>query len=368
VIVGAGIGGLAAAIALRRAGWGAQVVEQASSARELGFALALAPNALAALEELGLRDVVVPLGVAVTVFEVRRLDGRPIKRIVLGDAAMHSIVLLRSALHGTLLDAVGTDSIILGRPITGIAREDLAPLSADVVIGADGVGSTIRRALHPEEQPPRPSGYHALRGVSEVGGDTLGGADLALYLGDGVEIGLTKASPTAIYWYVSLVNEFATAHPDAMLERCMRGLDEHAAAIIRAAPPGSVRHDQLFTRHPLERWGAGNVTLLGDAAHPVLPHTAQGAALALEDAVALGLALSPDADAIAGLRRYEDVRAARTRRTIGAGPRIASLTTTRSRSRMFVRAAALRLLPAAFVSWGLKAHARDPHRALRASS
>jgi 2-polyprenyl-6-methoxyphenol hydroxylase-like FAD-dependent oxidoreductase len=199
VIVGAGIGGLAAALALRRAGWGVRVVEQASSARELGFALALAPNALAALEELGLRDVVVSRGVAVTSVEVRRLDGRPIKRIVLRGAATHSIVLLRSALHGTLLDAVGTDSVILGRAITGITREDLAPLSADVVIGADGVGSTIRRVLHPDEPPPSPSGYHALRGVSEVEGDVLGGAGLALYLGDGVEIGLAKASPTAIY-------------------------------------------------------------------------------------------------------------------------------------------------------------------------
>lgn len=365
VIVGAGIGGLAAAIALRRAGWGVRVVEQASSARELGFALALAPNALAALEELGLRDVVVSRGVAVTSFEVRRLDGRPIKRIVLSGAATHSTVLLRSALHGTLLDAVGTDSIILGRAITGITREDLAPLSADVIIGADGVGSTIRRALHPEEPPPSPSGYHALRGVSEVEGDALGGAGLALYLGDGVEIGLTKASPTAIYWYVSTVNEFAETRPDAMLERCLHGLDTRATAIIRAALPGSVRHDQLFTRRPLERWGAGNVTLLGDAAHPVLPHTAQGAALALEDAVALGLALRFDADATRGLRRYEDVRAARTRRTIEAGPRIASLTTTRSRSRIVVRAAALRLLPAPLVSWALNAHARDPHRALR---
>jgi 2-polyprenyl-6-methoxyphenol hydroxylase-like FAD-dependent oxidoreductase len=371
VIVGAGIGGLAAAIALRRAGWDVRVAEQASSARELGFALALAPNALAALAELGLRDLVVSRGVAVRSFEVRRRDGRPVKRVVLHGAAMHSIVLLRAALHGTLLDAIGTDAIVLGRAITGITRDAVAPLSADVLIGADGAGSTIRRALHPDEPPPRPSGYHALRGVSEVGADALGDTSLAVYLGDGVEIGLAKASPTAIYWYVSAVNEFAAVEHgrvDAMLERCLQGLDPRATAIIRAAPSGSVRHDPLFVRRPLQRWGAGSVTLLGDAAHPVLPHTAQGAALALEDAVALGLALRRDADAVAGLRRYEDVRAARTRRTIAAGPRIASLTTTRSRSRIFVRDAALRLMPAPLVSWALNAHARDPHRALRASS
>jgi 2-polyprenyl-6-methoxyphenol hydroxylase-like FAD-dependent oxidoreductase len=364
------------------------VVEQAASPRELGFAVALAPNALAALEELGLRDIVVSRGVGVKSFEVRRPDGRVVKRVVLRGAATHSIVLLRSALHGTLLDAVGPDALLLGRLVTGLTtpeedtrvrsislqqrgkgeNQDLTSLSPTVVIGADGVGSTVRRALHPDEAAPRPSGYHALRGVSEVAGNALGDTDFAVYLGDGVEIGLAKASPTAIYWYVSLVDEFASADVDATLERCTRGLDERAVATMRAAPRGTVRHDQLFVRQPLEHWGRGNVTLLGDAAHPVLPHTAQGAAQALEDAVALGLALGRSGDPAAALRRYEQVRAARTRRVVHAGPRIAALTTTRSRPRMFVRDAAIRLLSGAVVSWTLNAHARDPHRQLRSQS
>jgi 2-polyprenyl-6-methoxyphenol hydroxylase-like FAD-dependent oxidoreductase len=198
-----------------------------------------------------------------------------------------------------------------------------------------------------------------------VSRDALGDTDFAVYLGDGVEIGLAKASLTAIYWYVSLVDEFAAPDVESMLEHCTRGLDERAIAIIRAAPRDSVRHDRLFTREPLARWGESNVTLLGDAAHPVLPHTAQGAAMAIEDAVALGLALRHPADPAAALRRYEDVRASRTRRVIRAGPRIASLTTTRSRTRRFVRDTAIRLLPGAGVSWMLNAHASDPHRRLR---
>jgi 2-polyprenyl-6-methoxyphenol hydroxylase-like FAD-dependent oxidoreductase len=363
-------------------------VEQAASPRELGFALALAPNALAALDELGLRQLVVSRGVEVKSFEVRRPDGRAIKRVVLRGAAMQSIVLLRSALHGTLLEAVGSDALLLGRRVSGLTTpredtgvrsvfllqggcrksQDAIPESSAVVIGADGVGSTIRRALHPDEAPPQASGYHALRGVSEVTGDALGDTDFAVYLGDGIEIGLAKASRTAVYWYVSLVDEFAATDADAILDRCTRGLDERALAIMRAAPPDSIRHDPLFTREPLPRWGGENVTLLGDAAHPVLPHTAQGAALALEDAVALGLALRHAGDPVAALRRYEEVRAARTRRVIGAGPRIAALTTTRKLSRIVLREAGIRLLPGAVVSWALNSHARDPHRDLRTSS
>lgn len=373
IIVGAGIGGLAAAVALRRAGWGVRVVEQAASPRELGFALALAPNALAALDELGLKREVLSRGVEVKAFEVRRPDGRTVKRVDLRGDAVQSVVLLRPALHGLLLDTVGPDALHLGAAVTGAATTPPASvvladgqrLDADVVIGADGVGSAIRQALHPDEAPPRPSGYQAIRGVSHGAGDRLGTADCAIYLGDGVEIGIARASASAVYWYVSLVDELAGDGAQATLERCTRGLDANAVAIVRAARPEDVRPDRLFYRAPLEGWGRGSVTLLGDAAHPVLPHTAQGAALALEDAVALGLALrGPDVER--GLRLYERVRAARTRKVVQTGPRIAGMTTTRSRTRMALRDTLVRLLPSRALALALTLHARDPHRALRA--
>src|SRR2546430_1024022 len=83
-----------------------------------------------------------------------------------------------------------------------------------------GVGSVVRQALHPAEPAPRPSGYHALRGVSFDVGDRLGTADAAVYLGDGVEIGFARASRSAVYWYISLVDELAGVDAAAMLERC----------------------------------------------------------------------------------------------------------------------------------------------------
>ena len=121
IIVGAGIGGLAAAVALRRSGWDVRVVEQANSPRELGFALALAPNALEALRELGLKDDVVSGGVEVKAFEARRPDGRGMRRVDLRGDAVQSVVTLRPALHGALLAAVGGDALVLGRRVTAIA-------------------------------------------------------------------------------------------------------------------------------------------------------------------------------------------------------------------------------------------------------
>jgi 2-polyprenyl-6-methoxyphenol hydroxylase-like FAD-dependent oxidoreductase len=189
-----------------------------------------------------------------------------------------------------------------------------------------------------------------------------------VYLGDGIEAGIARASATAVYWYMSLVEEYVSPPvppAPAILEACTRGMDERFASIARAARSEDLRLERLWVRDPIDEWGSEAVTLLGDAAHPVLPHTAQGAALALEDAVALGLALAPAGDPVAALRRYERIRARRTRRVVHAGPRIAAMTTTRSRAKILTRNAAIRLLPGSLLSGSLRRHARDPHRPLR---
>jgi 2-polyprenyl-6-methoxyphenol hydroxylase-like FAD-dependent oxidoreductase len=379
LIVGAGIGGLAAAIMLRRAGWDVRVLERAESPRELGFALALAPNALKALREIGLADAVAREGAEVHTFEVYRADGSVLKRVTFrrGGTDMRSVVTLRPALHGALLAAVPADALLLGHEVSDVAAAgddasvtltDGRTLTADVVIAADGVGSAIRRRLHPAEPPPRPSGYHALRGVTHDAAHQMERVSVAVLLGDGIEAGFARASATAVYWYMSLVDELAKPADTAadVLARCTRGLDPRFAAIAHAARPEDMRMEPLFVRSPIEGWGRGRVTLLGDAAHPVLPHTAQGAALALEDAVALGLVLARPGDPAAALRSYEKVRSRRTRHVVLAGPRIAALTTTRSRVKIAIRNAAILMLPGIVLSGTLRLHARDPHRELRA--
>ena len=149
LIVGAGIGGLAAAVALRSAGWTVRVLERAASPRELGFALALAPNALKALRELGLADVVIARGAEVHTFEVRRLDGAFLKRVTFVDRGpdTRSVVTLRPALHGALLEAIPASALHLNHDVRDITigpREaevtlaDGSRAAAGILIGADG--------------------------------------------------------------------------------------------------------------------------------------------------------------------------------------------------------------------------------------
>ena len=130
LIVDAGIGGLSAAISLRKAGWNVRVFERAASVRELGFALLVAPNAMAALRELGVADVVQARGVAPTRGEARRMDGTVLKRAdfpppeVMGGP---TIVALRPVVHGARLEAVGEDTVTLGCEATGFRWRETVP-------------------------------------------------------------------------------------------------------------------------------------------------------------------------------------------------------------------------------------------------
>lgn len=383
LIVDAGIGGLAAGIALQRAGWRVRIFERTAEPGELGFALNLAANAMAALQELGVADRLLAEGHRTQLAEIRRGDGRTLKRVHLADTLGHAraVVATRPVLHGALLDAVEPKALVLGSAVTAFETSDArvsvilangSRETGDVLVGADGVRSVIRRQLHPNEAAPVPSGFYAIRGVTHGSKRPIGELSAATYLGEGIEASIAQAGANTLYWYMSL---FATEVrpqapvPAAIALRAADRLDETFRAIVRATRIEDMRMDELFDREPIETWGNGPVTLLGDAAHPMLPHTGQGAAQALEDAVALGIVLAGEGDVPAALRRYERVRGARTRRLITRGRRAAWVTTTRSDLLAWLRTALIRAVPARrMATMFMLADRRDPHRVLRGAN
>jgi 2-polyprenyl-6-methoxyphenol hydroxylase-like FAD-dependent oxidoreductase len=368
LIVGAGIGGLAAGLALQRAGWKVRIFERAAAARELGFALGLAPNALRALDELGVADAVMAHAATADslsratggrlAVEIRRPDGRALRKLALhrdelAGATLPAIV-MRPALHAALLGAVGAGTIQPDSDAVGFDDDgthailhlaDGSIARGDVLIGADGVASIIRRQLHPHEAPPRPSGYFALRGASPAV-SLMEGRQFIAYFGSGIEVGVVQASETMVYWYISLLaDEVKCGSLDvgSVFQRFTSAFDRRFLAIARTAV--DMRLDELFVREPLSRWGAGLVTLLGDAAHPMLPHTGQGAAQALEDAVTLGRTLATSGNRMSALREYERRRAGAAAQVVRMGPRIARLTTTRNPVIGWMRTGVIRFVP-----------------------
>ena len=359
LIVGAGIGGLSAAIALRQAGWQVRVFERAASPRELGFGLGLAPNAIEALGALGVADIVVARGFEPDRGEMRRMDGTVLKRAELPPGALGGrfVMALRPALHGALLDAVGTEALSLDRDATSFSvagsRVSLhfaqgPDAEGDLLVGADGIGSMVRRSLHPAEPPPRSSRIVAVRGAVHGAIAHLGPLSAIYYLGPGVESVFIRASETGIYWFLSLARELVPANvtaPAAIVAHMAPQFDATFRAITAATD--DLRVDELFDRDPIPFWGRGPVTLLGDAAHPVLPHTGQGAAQAMVDAVALGGALRAGSDLDPALRAYENERRQKTAVLVAQGRRTARVMRMTNPVGCALRELAVRMIPVA---------------------
>lgn len=358
LIAGAGIGGLATGIALRQAGWDIRIFERSPAARELGFALLMAPNAMAALQALGVAAVVLERGFSPVRGEVRRVDGAVLKRVevvpeeVLGGPV---VVAMRPALHGALLEAVGGDALTLDCEVTAFRTEgerivlqtaDGGTAEGDLLVGADGARSVIRRALHPSEPPPRECGITAVRGSTHEGTEHLGALSGIWYMGPGVEAFLVRASETGIYWALSVAQELL---PQGM--RDAEAIVAHMAPRFEApfrevmSDTTELRVDQLADSDSLPSWSRGPVTLLGDAAHPLLPHTGQGAAMAIADAVVLGKALSETSNVQAALAAYERERRPKTAHLLGRGRRTARVMRTTNPVACSLRDVAVRLAP-----------------------
>lgn len=326
MIAGAGIGGLTAAIALKRAGHRVRVLERASSIKPVGAGLTVQINAVRALETLGLADAVKRAGRELTVMDVRAADGRLLQRADV--AAMTArfggsqVAIHRAALHEVLLREAG-DVVTLGAGVTGFREvggaveatlSDGGAVSGDLLVGADGIHSAVRAALH-GESPPRYSGYTSWRGVCPDGSLVSDGCEA---WGRGRRFGYVPIAE-GVYWFA--VDDRPEGERDAgdvkaALRGMFAGWHRPIPSLIDATPAEAILRTDIHDRDPITGWGRGRVTLLGDAAHPMTPNLGQGACQAIEDGVVLARAVQRHGVTAEALRRYERAREAHTARVV----------------------------------------------------
>lgn len=331
-IVGGGIGGLAAALFLRRAGLEATVYEQSPEAREVGAGLVVSPNMVRPLAALGLAHRLSTFAVRLeAAWEFRRWqDGRVLSVQPMGEECERlygapCYVAHRADLLALLQEALPREQLRLGHRLVGIeqdAREarlrfaGQGTVAADAVIGADGIHSAVRLAVAPQVDA-RFSGLCAFRCL--VPAEKAPAMALrpvqSLWLGPGRHFVHYPISGGRLVNVVAIVpagdwrDESWTADGEiADLEREFGGWDPRVQQLIVSAT--STKRWAMNDRSPLEQWCADRVTLLGDAAHAMLPFFAQGAAQAIEDAVVLAHCLKgADAGSVtAALQRYEEIR------------------------------------------------------------
>lgn len=335
-IAGAGIGGLTAAVALRQAGFDVHVYEGKPQLTEVGGGINMGPNATRILYRLGLGEGLDREAVRPTSTHQRRWqDGRTLQRAPLNPrseelyGAPH-LTVHRADLLAIIASGFPPERVHLGHPLAGLADhaegveawfDNGARARADVLVGADGIHSTVRAALLGEE-PPRFAGCVAYRGL--VPAERV--ADLGLDLGSQSWVG---PGGHLVHYWVSrgrLLNFVGWTEHDtwnredwtdrASVARALaafHGWHPQVRHIIGAA--GTCFVWALFDREPLSRWSAGRVTLLGDACHPMYPFMGQGAAQAIEDGAVLAACLLAGAgDPAAALGRYERERLPRVSR------------------------------------------------------
>jgi len=336
-IVGAGIGGLAAAATLRRVGHEVRVYEQAHAFARIGAGIQQSPNSIKVLRALGLEPQLRKLAFRPDSSLNRQWDtGEVTWERMLGDTVEQKygapyFYMHRGDLHAALADLVPDDIVHRDRKLIGLeetadgvtlAFADGSSANAGIVIGADGVHSVVREILLGAEKP-RFTGRVAYRTTFPAA--LLGNAeidDCAKWWGPDRHIVIYYVNPQRdeIYFVTS------TPEPDFEVESWSEKGDLDALrsaykefhpkvrAVLDACP--DVHKWALFERDPLPKWGSNRVTLLGDACHPMTPYMAQGASSAIEDAAILSRCLENvvEADVTSALQRYEDTRKDRTAR------------------------------------------------------
>ena len=337
LVVGGGLGGLTAALALARHGKAVRVLEGAPAFGAIGFGIQFGPNVFHALDRIGVSNAVLEAAdspPAVVMFDA--LDGHEVTRVPAGASFRARfkypyIIIHRIDLHNILLDACRRDPLITLESDAMVTRYedrgDTVRLTTDdgrtfdgaLMIGADGIRSRTRAQLINDGEP-LPNGYMGFRTIVPIA-DVPAGVQrdiVALWAGPGFHIVHYPLRHGALFNIVSVFRPTASSERGdvaayrAELQQVYRDAHPTVKALLAMLDLG--RRQAIGDRDPIRRWHKGRVVLLGDAAHPTLQSLAQGACMAIEDGLCLADCIAADRDHEAAFRRFENARSLRTAR------------------------------------------------------
>ncbi|HEY9229982.1 MAG TPA: FAD-dependent monooxygenase [Gemmatimonadaceae bacterium] len=343
-VVGAGIGGLTVAIALRQRGIDAHIYESAPTLRASGAGIVLSPNAMQVLRRLGVANRVVAAGLTLEHAEVHDARSGVLQRIDLADAERRfgepTIAIHRRRLHDILVAELRDGRVHVDSACDSVGEADRWPLvrftnrrfiSPDVVIGADGLRSKVRQYVAPNAYL-RYSGQTSFRAIASL--DLPHG-----FMHTSREIwapnrrfGYSAIAPGEVYWYATIDANAGEpiADVDAYLEKLFQYFPAPVRHILDATLPADILRTDMYDVQPFNGWSRGRIVLLGDAAHATTPNLGQGAAQAIEDSLVLAEQIDNNARIDVALQSYEAIRQRKTRliversRTLGRVAHVAN--------------------------------------------
>ncbi|MBN7303722.1 FAD-dependent monooxygenase [Mycobacteroides abscessus subsp. bolletii] len=340
VVVGAGIAGLATAVAIQKSGRDVVVVDDRDGT-SAGYAITLWPNALAACDALGIGADVRAASARVEAGTMRWYDGRILREpprgqfteavgepVAVTDRNQLLAILANRLTPGTVRYGARVSNVRDGLHGTYVELADGQSLTAAAVIGADGIGSLVAQYLN-GPLAFRYSGYTAWRGIADIAiPDELAG----LTVGPGIEFGHLPLSRGRTYWFAGERSLEAQRAPGGEIEYLARKFGDWADPIprlLRQSRESSVLRGDVYDRGRLRRVAGGRVVLVGDAAHPMRPHLGQGGCQSLEDAAVLSVAISERSSLPSAFREYARRRRSRTRAVVSRSRHIGNVTFAR---------------------------------------
>lgn len=325
IIIGGGIGGAATALALSQAGLDPIVYERTKALREVGAGIALWANATHILKKLGLLEAAIRVGHLTTDYQFNSQHGKELVNVAIDGFELPVVGIHRAELHQLLWRNVPSEKFILDENFERFEQQQnqvhayfSSGLKAegDALIGADGLRSCVRAALF-GDIPPTYRNFKTWRGLTDHVPNAYRPGYIQEFLGGGKGFGFMMLGKEKMYWYAA-----ATApegQPDATigrkkeLEMLYQDWFPAIPELIAATDETQILTTDLYDRSPTQPWSQQNVTLLGDAAHPMLPTMGQGACTALEDAYVIAQCLQAQPAPSLAFQQYETLRFPRTK-------------------------------------------------------
>lgn len=361
IVIGAGIGGLSAAIALRRIGIPVTVLERSAELREVGAGIQIWANGMAALDRLGLADEVARLGEPLEEMSFTSWRGQPLLQLPVGELARAAgvrlpVIVRRPDLLHALAEGAGEGTVRLGSDCVGYEQDgdgvtvrlaDGREERGALVVAADGADSLVRMARLPQAKP-RYAGYQYLRALCDLTDPRVPAGAFQFSFGRAHRFGIHAG----VYWFGVVVTPPGTVDSPAGRKRdlleCFRDFAEPVPTLVESVPDETIGRTDIRDLEPLERWVDGRVVIVGDAAHATTPNLGRGAGEAIEDAITLAACLEAagslaDGEQLAqALARFEQERRPATAAVQTKARRIGQMLSWRGRAACAAREAFMR--------------------------
>jgi len=356
-IIGAGIGGLTLAIALKKKGFIINVFEQAPEIKTVGAGIVLANNAMQVYKQLGLKETLESQGNIIKGFNLATPDLKPMAAATLEQFeekyGVRNVAIHRGILQQELAKQLTSEQLHTGYELNQINRgEDGLELQfnngetvhSTLIIGADGANSKVRKSIFPESEI-RHTNQICWRGVAHYQLPDAFQHELTEAWGKGVRFGFVKIAPNMVYWFA--VKSFKPGKEDlgnAQLTNDFKDFDPMVGELLAATPDDQIHAARLSDLKPMKQWSKGAICLLGDAAHAMTPNMGQGAGQSIEDALMLAQCLglfNPNE----AFERYQKLRLEKVTQIINRSWQIGKIAHLSNPVAVFLRNNLLKITP-----------------------